>query len=97
MRQDANDDIEALAEAVGVLRRVSPLRYEPPINTCAAPGCGMPMTGVFCLSCATAGINAVPLERDRRHLPIAGCAHGTVYYAPTRIATCTDCGAQWTF
>lgn len=26
-------------------------KYEPPINSCAA--CGIPCTGVMCLSCAT--------------------------------------------
>lgn len=45
-------DIEALADAVGVLRRSAP-HYKTPVNTCAAPGCSMPTSGVFCLSCAT--------------------------------------------
>jgi hypothetical protein len=45
------DGIEALADAVGVLRRVSPLRYETPVNSCAL--CGTPCAGVMCLSCAT--------------------------------------------
>lgn len=49
---DSESDIEALADAVGVLRRFA-LRYEAPINTCAAPGCNMPTSGVMCLSCAT--------------------------------------------
>lgn len=44
-RGDDNADIEALAKSVGVLR------YEPPINSCAQ--CGIPTTGVMCLSCAT--------------------------------------------
>ena len=51
-RDDADADIEALADAVGVLRRVAG-RYQAPVNTCAAPGCSTPTTGVFCLSCAT--------------------------------------------
>lgn len=29
------------------------MAYESPINACAAPGCSMPTSGVFCLSCAT--------------------------------------------
>ena len=45
------DGIEALADAVGVLRRVSPLRYETPVNSCAL--CCTPCAGVMCLSCAT--------------------------------------------
>lgn len=45
-------DIEALADAVGVRRRFA-LHYKTPTNTCAAPGCSMPTSGVFCLSCAT--------------------------------------------
>lgn len=43
-------DIEALADAVGVLRKVA-LRYDPPIYSCSQ--CGTPCTGVMCLSCAT--------------------------------------------
>lgn len=36
-RDTSDDDIEALAKSVGVLRRVV-LRYEPPINTCPQRG-----------------------------------------------------------
>lgn len=46
----SDHDIQAPAPATGVLTG-SPLRYEPPINTCAL--CGMPTSGVLCLSCAT--------------------------------------------
>lgn len=46
-----DNDIEALAESVGVLHRVAPLHYEPPINTC--PICGTPTSGVLCTPCAT--------------------------------------------
>lgn len=41
----ADYDLERLARSTGVLR------YEPPINSCAL--CGMPCSGVMCLSCAT--------------------------------------------
>lgn len=44
------DDIEALAEAVGVLRRIR-LSYDQPIYSCSQ--CGTPCSGVMCLSCAT--------------------------------------------
>lgn len=46
----SDDNIEALAKAVGVLKTV-PLHYEPPIYSCSI--CGTPCTGVMCLSCAT--------------------------------------------
>ncbi|WP_176218377.1 hypothetical protein [Saccharomonospora piscinae] len=47
---DDNADIEALADAVGVLRKVAP-QYAGPINTC--PLCGTPTSGVLCTPCAT--------------------------------------------
>lgn len=46
-----DNDLEDLADAVGVLRRVVPLHYKGPINSC--PLCGTPTSGVMCLPCAT--------------------------------------------
>lgn len=43
-------EIEALADAVGVLRKFAP-SYQGEIYPCSQ--CGTPCTGVMCLSCAT--------------------------------------------
>lgn len=48
---DNADDIEALADAIGVPRKPAPLHYASPINSCAL--CGTPTSGVLCTPCAT--------------------------------------------
>lgn len=50
--QDASNDSEMMATAEAVLRQAMLLPYEPPMCTCAYPGCDVQTTGVFCPSCA---------------------------------------------
>lgn len=50
--QGASNDSEMMATAEAVLRQAMLLPYEPPMCTCAYPGCDVQTTGVFCPSCA---------------------------------------------